>query len=482
MTTTDASSALNAVEADGVWVVGGAVRDALAGDHADRFDIDLAVSGAEDWSRRAADALDAPAARISAHFDIWRIALDGGQIDVCDLPDNDIERDLRRRDFTINAMAVPLESFRSGELTNDLIDPLGGLADLSSRRLRPVSDAAFRDDSLRMLRAVRLEAEAGWRPDRGVRETMRRDADLIERSAAERQWEELSRILLSQRLPWGLRRMQQSGLLDALFPELADGRGVDQRPVHRRDVFWHQIDAVRWLVRLTSDAQPRGASTAAIWRAVQPLLAEPPVRSCLDEWRLPLRLATLLHDIGKPQTKTVDADGSTHFFGHSELGAEMAVGLLRRLRAPSRTTNQVSLLIEHHLRPGQVNSPGRPPTDRALHRFHSALGDAAAPLCWLFLADSLATAGADALLPRWRAYAAHVARILAWQPRRPAQTGRILDGHAIMEATGLEPGPLVGVIRAKIDEAAAVGEIVSIEQARQMAQRLARAESVTRSL
>ena len=479
--TTDASSALSALEADGAWVVGGAVRDALAADQSDRFDIDIAVANAESWARRSGEALRAPAVRISAHFDIWRIPLADGQIDVWDLPDNDIERDLQRRDFTINAMAVPLADFRQGEFESSLLDPFGGRHDINQQVLRLVSNHALRDDPLRMLRAVRLEAERGWRPDPEMRSTMKRDAALINNSAAERQWEELQRIILSDRFPWALRRLERSGLLDQIMPELTIGRGVDQRPVHRRDVFWHQIDAVRWITRLTSPTAPRGKRASAIWRELEPLLQVPGIRASLDEWRLPLRLATLLHDIGKPATRTVDADGSTHFFGHSELGAELARRRLTALRVPSRTIGQVELLIEQHLRPGQVNSPGKPPTDRALHRFHTALGDAAIPLCWLFLADSLATAGAEALLPRWRGYAAHVARILAWQPKRPAQTGRILDGNAIMEATGLQPGPLVGEIRAKIDEAAAVGEIAGIDEARELARRLAQAETVSPS-
>lgn len=474
MTATDTASLLAPLEADGVWVVGGAVRDALAGDNTDPIDIDLAVSDAAAWSQRAGRALDAPAIKISAHFDIWRIPLPGGQVDVWDLPDGDIERDLQRRDFTVNAMAAPLRLFREGRFASELIDPFGGVDDIRLHQLRLVSGTVFRDDPLRMLRAVRLEAQAGWRPDHCLRATMHRDAALLTRSAAERQWDELQRILLSERLPWALRRMERSRLLDAVMPALANGRGVDQRPVHRRDVFWHQIDAVRWLTRLTSKVRPRGQRAGATWSEVQPLVAAPWIRAVLEEWRLPLRLATLLHDIGKPQTKTVDPDGSTHFFGHSELGAEIADELLRRLRAPTRVVEQVSLLIEQHLRPGQVNSPGRPPTDRALHRFHTALGEAAIPLCWLFLADSLATAGAEALLPRWRGYAAHIGRILAWQPKRPPESGRILDGHAIMEATGLEPGPFVGTIRAKIDEAAAIGEVDGVDAARAMAIRLAR--------
>ena len=481
MTTTEPPAALHALEADGVWVVGGAVRDALAGDEPDQLDLDVAVAHAERWARSAGRALGAPSARISARFEIWRIPLPNGQIDVWNLPDNDIERDLRRRDFTVNSMAVPLASFRSGDLDATLLDPYGGRNDVVRRSLRLVTAEALRDDPLRMLRAVRLEAEAGWRPDAELRSAIKRDAARILESAAERRWEELQRILLSDRLPGALRRLDQGGLLDRILPELAVGRGVDQRPVHRRDVFWHQIDAVRWIVRLTSPSAPRGLRASAIWRELEPLLQEPSIRASLDEWRLPLRLATLLHDIGKPQTRTVDADGSTHFFGHSELGAAMARQRLIELRVPSRTISRIELLIAQHLRPGQVNSPGKPPTDRALHRFHAALGEAAAPLCWLFLADSLATAGAPALLPRWHGYAAHVARILAWQPRRAAPTGRILDGNAIMQAAGLKPGPLVGEIRAKIDEAAAVGEIESVEEAREMARRLAHAESLSLS-
>lgn len=472
--TTDPSAALSALESDGVWVVGGAVRDALAGKRSEHFDIDIAVSDAARWAQRAGEALGAPAAKISAHFEIWRISLAHGQIDIWELPDNDLARDLRRRDFTVNAMAVPLSAFQRGDIEGSLVDPFSGREDIPRRRLRLVSDAALREDPLRMLRAVRLEAEGNWRPDRELRDAIRRDASSIDGAAAERQWDEFQRILLSDRLPWALRRLLQSGLLERMLPELAEGRGVDQRPVHLRDVFWHQIDAVRWITRLTSPEPPRGHRAGAIWTELRPLLDVSGIRDRLDDWQLSLRLATLLHDIGKPATRSVDDDGSTHFYGHSELGAELAEQRLRQLRVPTKTIQQVTLLIEQHLRPGQVHAPGKPPTDRALYRFHAALGEAATPLCWLFLADSLATAGAEALLPRWPGYAAHVARIVAWQPKQSNPAGVVLDGHAIMAATGLGPGPLVGQIRARIDEAGAVGEVTNPDQARELAQRLAR--------
>ena len=130
----------------------------------------------------------------------------------------------------------------------------------------------------------------------------------------------------------------------------------------------------------------------------------------------------------------------------------------------------MALLIDQHLRPGQVNAPGKPPTSRALHRFHSAVGGAVTPLCWLFLADSLATVGASALLPRWEHYIAHIGRIISWQPQCPKQLGRLLDGHAIMEVTGLDPGPLVGQTLTALDEAVATGQVTTRTEATEFAQ------------
>jgi len=472
--TPDAAKAVSALDSDGVWVVGGAVRDALAGDTVRAVDIDIAAQHGAGWARRAADALDGVCIHLNPRYPVWRVVANDFKLDVWDLQGAEIAEDLRRRDFTVNAMAVPLDAFLTGDL-GALVDPSGGRADVEARRLRLTSDQSLRGDPVRMLRAIRFEAEGGWRPDAQLRAALRRDASLIVQSIPERLWMELRRIFESDGLSWALRRLEQSGLLDRLFPELALGRTVDQRPVHRRDVFWHQIDAVRWIVRLTASRSPRALRAAAIRRELEPVLSMPGVRFALDAWRVPLRLATLLHDIGKPGTRTVDAGGSTHFYGHSELGAQMARSRLMELRLPSRTIGQVELLIEQHLRPGQVNAPGHMPTDRALHRFHHALGEAVVPLCWLFLADSLATAGAQALLPRWPAYAAHVVRIVSWQPRVRANAGVILDGHAIMEVTGLGPGPLIGEIRAKIDEAAAVGEVASVDQAKQLACTLAEA-------
>ena len=485
MMTTTARAALERIVAADIggepYVIGGALRDALLGRSAS--ELDIVVADAARWAERAAAVLGVRAAQIGRGPFVWRLAIDDGWLDVTDLTssvEGDLGADLRRRDFTVNAMAAPAVALLDGGVAESLIDPLGGRDDLADRRLRLASPQALDADPVRILRGVRLEATHGLRMDAATENASRRAAPALGSVAGERVWAELDRILSHDRCSDAVRRMESLGALDAIIPELAQCRGVDQRPVHRRDVLGHQLDAVEWLDVLIAPEPPGelpGEPLAeTLWRELWEADAfegADILRGRLWGGRTVLRLATLLHDIGKPGTRRVEADGRTRFFGHSELGAELTVERLAALRVPRAVLDPVQTLILHHLRPGQIAGPGRAPSDRALHRFHNTLGELAAPLCWLFLADSLATVGSEALAPRWPAYVAHAARIVDWRPRYRQVQQRILDGRAIMETTGLPPGRLVGEIRDAIDEAAAVGDIATTAEARALARRLA---------
>ena len=481
MKTTTATELANRLPTDvggAVYAVGGSVRDMLLG--REGADLDVAAEDAAGWAEATAAALGSHLVRLGGEHRLWRIPHQDSQIDVVQLR-GDIEADLRRRDFRIDAMALPLSNFLRDDL-EALIDPLGGRADLEARRLRLASPDALRDDPLRLLRAARLEMELGCAPTAETLSAMRFAAPKLPVVAPERIAAELQLIFAADlgsgegAAASAVERLEAVGALGLIFPELDVCRGVDQRPLHRRDVFGHQIDAALWIDRLIADQPPSDPTATSLWRELWQGGGLPGARSTLYEHRATLRLATLLHDIGKPATRkvTVEPDGArTSFHGHSELGAELARERLTALRFPNRLIDQVALLIEQHLRPGQVASPGKPPTARALRRFHLALSDAAAPLCWLFLADSLATVGAETLAPRWPAYVAHVGCILAWRPRRPATAPRLLNGKQIMAAAGIASGPLVGQIRDQIDEAAALGVITTADQARDLARRLA---------
>jgi hypothetical protein len=215
-----------------------------------------------------------------------------------------------------------------------------------------------------------------------------------------------------------------------------------------------------------------------LWSAAEPAATRwGPLRAHFARHAVALRLAILLHDAGKPATLTVEADGRTRFFGHAELGARLAADELARWRLPGQLIERVALLIEQHMRPGQLAAPGEAPTAKSLHRLHRAMRDATPDLCWLFLADSLATVGGEALLPRWPAYVGHVLRVVTWAPPPEARAiGTLVDGHAVMRATRLEPGPRVGSILAAVDEAAAAGEVRTPAEALELASRLARSD------
>ena len=480
-------------DAHEVYLVGGWVRDTLLGRPTN--EVDLAAQDPVTFAQHAAAALGTRVVVLGGEHPLHRIPLDGGQIDVTPLHGM-LEEDLARRDFTVNAMAVPLgaldgasglqagTSVSAAALTPHLIDRHNGRADLGARVLRATGPEVFTEDPIRALRAARLSSELEFDVAQETLELISSALPALRDAAPERVTAELLRLFAADRSIRGVHVMESTGLLELCFPELAEGYDMEQRPSHAYDVYRHQVVAFDHLDALLGPVEPGEPAYAALWRQFWRSTEWPetrwgPLRDVLNEHRAGIRIATLLHDIGKPRTLVVQEDGRTRFFGHSELGAAMAAERLRAWRFPNTIIERVALLIDQHLRPGQVMSPGEPPTERALHRFHEALGDATPDVCMLFLADALATEPAM-VRERWPAYVRHVHRIVEWRP--PAQASevrRLADGHAVIAATGLAPGPLVGVIMQAIEEAAAVGDIRTSDEALALAKRLADADRGT---
>jgi poly(A) polymerase len=180
-----------------------------------------------------------------------------------------------------------------------------------------------------------------------------------------------------------------------------------------------------------------------------------------------LKLAGLLHDIAKPQTKGPDATGRIRFLGHSELGATMAAELLARLRLSSRGIGLVTRMVEQHLRPMQLSQGVELPTPRAIYRYFRDLGDVAIDTLYLSLADHLAARGPHLAVEEWASHArimAHVLQVGA-QPPSPAGPERLLTGHDLMEHFNLSPGPQIRRLLETVNEARAAGEINTREGA-----------------
>ncbi|MEE8353838.1 MAG: HD domain-containing protein, partial [Dehalococcoidales bacterium] len=191
-----------------------------------------------------------------------------------------------------------------------------------------------------------------------------------------------------------------------------------------------------------------------------------------------LRLAAVLHDIAKPETRTVDADGRTRFLGHPSAGAAMAVAIVERLRFSVRETKLVETMVREHLRPTQLAQSG-PPSRRAIYRYLRDTGDAAVETLFLSLADHLATGGQALNLDGWREHAADVELVLAGYFEETSQPRpvKLVDGHDLMRVFEIAPGPRLGEMLEAVREAQAAGEVTTPAEALDLVRRNLLAEA-----
>jgi poly(A) polymerase len=470
------------------WLVGGALRDLIVG--RPPLDVDV-VSFGDSTSTTAAIA-----SKLGGHpfsLDVerghYRVTLhdDDSQVKDIDVSQiEDIERDLARRDYTVNSIGAPINP--DGSL-GTILDPFDGVADIENRRLRMVRIANLEDDPLRLLRGVRLAAQLQLEVENETASAIRQLAPRLSESTGERQREELVRLLETPRAAEGIRLADSLGLLDVLVPELAPARGVEQPENHHYyDVFEHSVQALAALDEMLH-VSPRRRERGGMGRR-RPWLG-PDFRDIMRGFdyesylretagghsrRVLLKLAGLLHDIAKPETKSVDADGRVRFLDHPELGARKAQNICHRLRFGNRETQFVSTLVEEHLRPTQLAPQGVAPSRRALYRFFRDLGDAAPACLILTLADAAAATGPRLQRERWRGHVAYAYYVLYQgselaMPVRDTKQ-RLLDGKALMQALDLAPGPRVGEVLVALDEAQALGEVSTRDEALTMARSL----------
>jgi putative nucleotidyltransferase with HDIG domain len=481
-------SLIDAVEANThgrTWAVGGFVRDILL--RRRPYDLDLAVEGeALACAGAIKKAVGGHAFPLDEERGTFRVALPAGAplstIDVATLRGATIEADLEGRDFTVNALAAPL----SGRGLGALIDPFDGAGDLKRRTVRMIAERALSDDPLRLLRAVRLAVELDFDVEAATAAAVRALAPRATEPAAERRRDELMRIMSSGRAARGVRLLDDLTLLEALLPELTRAKGVEQpERFHHYDVFDHCVEALAVMDWLTGPELPAGRTPRQMRQAYSAAMSEFGTHDYFEapvggQTRLALtKLATLLHDVAKPETRAADEEGRIRFLGHSEIGAKVAREVCRRLRLGNRETRFVALLIEEHLRPAQLSQSGAP-TERAVFRFFRDLGEAAPACLVLSLADAAATAGPRLTFSRWRGHLAYIRYVLERAGLQSQATGgagergkrHFLRGDRLIRALGMKPGPEVGRLLLAIDEAVATGEVKSEEEAIELARSL----------
>jgi putative nucleotidyltransferase with HDIG domain len=443
-----------------LWVVGGALRDLLSGDTV--HDLDVAVSGgALELGSRLAGRLHAAYVVLDAGRGACRVVPRdrGAPLDLMDLRAPTLEGDLRARDFTVNALAAEVDQLlRAG--VAPIVDPTGGLEDLAGRVVRACGPTAIGDDPLRALRAVRLALRPGWRLEGGTEASIAAAAPLVAHVAAERVRDELVGILADPAAGAGLRCLDRLGVLTVLLPESAAMRATAQPRPHHFDVWEHSLRTVEGV-----DALLLGLDQLGSWApALRGHLAED-LGGGLTR-REALKLAALLHDVAKPETRTEEEGGRVRFIGHDSTGAHRTAAVALRLRLSRRAGQVIERLVAEHLRPMHLAQAGLI-TRRARFRFFRALGDEARDLLLLTLADAAALTGASPLAV-WAGPGGDVVRVLlagAEEEAAAAAAPALVRGEDVMGAFGLAPGPEVGRLLALAREAQALGLVATREEA-----------------
>ncbi len=458
------------------YVVGGLVRDVLLGRVT--ADIDFAVgSDALEVAPKIAAALGGTYVLLDRVNKVGRVVLVDKEAPSAEVQweldfstfKGNIEQDLARRDFTIDAMAIDLNQLRGDFSDVQLIDPFNGWDDLRHGVIRAVAETVFESDAVRLLRAVRLAAELGFSIDKKTEALIRRASYLIATVAGERIREELLRLLAISGAGQFLTYLDELGLLLAVFPELAPTKDVEQPKEHFWSIFDHSLKtviAVGFLLRQgTWEYAGEEVLVAVPWSAVLAQHFNQEVSSGSTRGVL-LKLAALLHDVSKPQTKTFDADGRMRFLGHAKDGAATAANTLERLRFSAKEVKLVETLVRHHLRPGQM-SQNELPSRRAIYRYFRDTGEAGIDILFLSLADHLATRGPHLNLSHWQEHAQVVDYVISQRFEREdiVYPPKLVDGHDIINIFGMKPGPKIREILESVREAQASGELTTREEA-----------------
>jgi poly(A) polymerase len=398
------------------WIVGGYVRDVLLGRPHPDMDVVVEDGKGFDLARRFAQLAGAGEPVIFERFGTAQVTVPGHLVEFVsaraesyaadsrkpDVRVATLEEDLRRRDFTVNTLLMDFDG--------NVLDPLGrGRADLEARLLRTPADPmqTFSDDPLRMLRAIRFAAQLGFELAPDLLPAMRRLKDRLASPvvSVERVADELRKMIVSERPGLALELLDQAALLDAILPEVAACKGVQQSGYHTHDVFGHTV--------LTVAGTPRDVI---------------------------VRFGALFHDVGKPAT--AGPDGT--FLGHDAVGAEIAARALERLRFANHEIEAVVLLVRLHLRPVFYSSEW---TDGAVRRLARDAGPSLGRLMALARADIAASAYPHP--EKVGELQARLDRVLTEQPSRMAAP---VDGEDIMRVRKIPPGPEVGRIKQRLTE------------------------------
>lgn len=334
-----------------------------------------------------------------------------------------IEEDLARRDFTVNAIAlhpktrnVKRETLQKRDAGSTfqvpgfkIVDPFDGRKDLKAKLIRAVGtpDERFQEDALRMMRGVRLCATLGFSLEPETKEAIAKNAHLLKEISQERIRDEFAKVIMTEKATEGVETLRELGLLNFIIPELVEGYGVTQNKHHIYTVWEHNLLSLAYAVK--------------------------------QKWSFEIRLASLLHDVGKPRVKKGEGKDST-FYGHEVAGARLAKQILSRLKFPQKTIEKIVTLVRYHLFYYNVGEV----TEASIRRLVKNVGpESVEELLQVRMADRIGS-GVPKAEPYKLRHLRYLIDKVAQDPIAPSMLK--VKGDDVMSILGIEPGPRVGWI------------------------------------
>ena len=429
---------------EGVYIVGGSLRDLIQG----RLpkDYDIAVSeNPEKFAQKLADKTNGHLIIIGKPGQIIFRVVSGEKVfDVSAIKGMSIKEDLDKRDFTINAMAYDLSS-------GNIIDHLGGVHDLSAKRVRMVSPTVFQEDPVRLIRAYRISALLNFKIDPETVSVIKNEAKQVQQTAGERVREELFNMLRTPRSHKYISQMAEAGLLCAIFPEFETLKGVFQNKHHSYDVFEHTMKAYFHFEKLLCNTNE-----------LIPGIQDQILRYIDDSKALLLKWAILFHDLGKPMAQSVGENGKIHFFDHAGLSAEKAKRIAERLRFSTRDIKGIDNIIRNHMQPLFLfrAAENGTLTKKGMVRFFAKCGDDSPGIILHAIADMRAKMKiGNRDTQAFTGFVKKMIREFLFSFEPLTSRSPMITGDDLIHEFGLTPSPLFKTILSQVEEARLLEQI-----------------------
>ena len=434
-----------------VYVVGGYLRDILLGKKSDDIDIVVPQGLAKQTGMLIAEKLEGHFVPLDELNQIYRVVLSDKKtyIDIADIEGLDIKEDLKRRDFTINALGYDIYK-------NELVDICDSYNDLKNGIIQEISEKNIIDDPIRILRAYRFKSTLSFDLSENLTNIIKKHADLLKCPAAERINQELFKLFDGDNLVLTLIELAKSGLLELIFPEIKEIKKVPPNAHHHLDLLNHSFETVKHVseyYKNSCEDVKKHLDTCAFggYRRL-----------------VYLRIAAFLHDAGKPSTRTIDKDtGRERFIKHDDVGAKIIVPTLKKLKFSNKQILYIQKLIKYHIYPASVVTAENV-TEKAMFRFIRKMEDEVIDLIALAYADRLSARGEaitqeiidkniNGLQKLLDLYLENIDKI---EP-----LPKLLNGNEIMNILNINAGPKLGIIMEKLHEAQISSDVLTKEDA-----------------